>query len=123
MAFIIINTTNEKVEKLLWGWERAHSKKDRKSAQTYFIRKLGPGTYLMKANAAVLALLYDLKVKYDGNVYIFVAEPLEVEPEFPREVIEVVRICRENGRNLLEKDLRPLEEIGIKCSVNWSRGS
>jgi hypothetical protein len=85
---------------LLSRWRNAN-RQDRKSAQKYFIRKLGPGTYLMRANAAVLALLYDLRARYDGNVYVFVVEPLEVEPEFPKEVIEVVKTCRENGRNPL----------------------
>lgn len=118
MAFVIINTTNSNVEKRLQKWING---KDREAAQKYFIRKLGPGTYLMKANGAALALLYDLKMKYGGSIYIFIAESLEVEPEFPRKIVEVVKACRKNGRNLLEKDLKPLEAIEIKCSVSWNR--
>jgi len=120
MAFIIINTTNPNVERVLRNWKNGSR---RSMAQKYFIRKLGPGTYLMKANAAVLALLYFLKTKYNGNVYIFVAESLEVESEFPKEVVKVVKTCREGERNLLEEDLKPLEEISIKCYVSWNRGS
>lgn len=119
MAFIIINTTNPNVEKTLRRWKNGSR---RSAVQKYFIRKLGPGTYLMKANAAVLALLYYLKVKYDG-VYIFVAESLEVESEFPKEVVEVVKIWKENEENLLEEDLKSLEEMLIKCYVSWNQSS
>jgi len=120
MAFIIINTTDPKAEARLKHWKNAGNS-DRKSAQKYFIRKLGPGTYLMKANGAALALLYDLKMKYGESTYIFIAESLEVEPEYPSKIVEVVKACRKNGRNILEKDLKPLEEIEIKCSVSWNR--
>ena len=121
MTFIIVNTTNSKVENLLYKWFRASSDTHRQSAKKYFIRKFGSNSYLMKANAATLALLYDLKIRYGNSVYIFVADTLEVEPEFPKEVIKVVKECRKKQRNLQEKDLRMLEEIQINCSVNWNQ--
>jgi len=121
LVFVIINTTNAEAERILRGW--AHpQKKDRKSAQKYFIRQFGPGTYLMEANAAVLALLYDMKRRHDGDVYIYVAKPLVVKAEFPREVTEVVETCQKLKRDMLESDLKPLEKIEIDCSVNWKPG-
>lgn len=122
MSFIIVNTTNQKLDDLLRRWNNGSSGQ-RQSAMKYFIRKLGPGTYLMKANAAVLALLYHLKVKYGNGIYIFLANSLEVEAEFPKEVIEVVKECQIRKRNLLEKDLEKLEEIQINCSVSWNQNS
>lgn len=98
-------------------------KYDRTTAERHFIRQLGPGTYLMEPNAGALALLYDLKRKYDSDVYLYVVKPLSVRSEFPKEVVEVVEECRKTGRNLLEKDLKPLEKIQILCSVNWRRSS
>jgi hypothetical protein len=118
MTFIIVNTTNSIVEHLLRNWQNGI---DRRYARQYFIRKLGSGTYLMKGNAAVLALLYDLKTKYNENVYIFIAESLSVEPEFPEEVVRVVKLCQERKLHLLEKDLKPLEETKIDCSVSWNQ--
>jgi len=118
MAFMIVNTTSDNAEKLLRKWMNGSR---RETARKYFIRKLGPGTYLMKANGAALALLYDLKMKYNDSVYIFIAESLEVEPEYPSKIVEVVKACRKNGRNILEKDLKLLEGIEIKCSVSWNR--
>ena len=122
MTFMIVNTTNASAEKVLRRWFKP-TKSDRKTARKYFIRQLGPGTYLMEANAGVLALLYDLKLKYDGDVYIYATKPLSVRSEFPREVVEVVEECRKTGRNLLEEDLKPLEKIKTLCSVNWKRSS
>ena len=110
------------MEKLLRLWVKP-GKNDRKTAQKYFIRQLGPGTYLMEANAAVLALLYDMKRRHDGDVYIYVAKPLVVISEFPKEIIEVVEKCQKAKRDLLESDLKPLEKIGINCSVSWKRSS
>lgn len=106
------------VERKLRKWQNGT---DRKYAEKYFVRKLGPGTYLMKGNGSVLALLYDLKARYNGTIYIFVAESLSVEPEFPKEIIDVVKLCRKKKLNLLEKDLKPLEEIRIDCSVSWNQ--
>jgi len=120
MVFIIVNSTNPTVGRLLNAWFKP-KRRDRTTAQKYFIRQLGTGTYLMEANAAVLALLYDLKQKHEGDVYIYVAKPLIVRPEFPQEVVEVVEKCRKNGRNLQEKDLKPLERIEIDCSVSWKQ--
>jgi len=122
LVFIVINTTNTNVQRVLRSWVKPGNK-DRKNAQKYFIRQFGPGTYLMEANAAVLALLYDVKRRHDGDVYIYVAKPLVVRPEFPEEVIEVVETCQKEKRDLLENDLKPLEKIEINCSVSWKRGS
>ena len=122
MAFIIVNSTNSTVERLLRAWS-SPSHGDRTSAKKYFIRKLGPGTYLMEANAGTLALLYDLKLRYEEDVYIYVAKPISVRPEFPEEVVEVVEECQRRRRNLLEEDLKPLEKTQILCSVNWRRSS
>jgi len=122
MVFVIVNSANTEVEKLLREWANPRSNA-RKSAQKYFIRQLGPGSYLMEANAAVLALLYDMKLRHDGDVYIYIAKPLVVRPEFPKEVIEVVDQCQKLKRDILEKDLKPLEKIEINCSVRWKRGS
>jgi hypothetical protein len=119
---VIVNSTNSTVEKLLRLWAKP-GKNDRKSAEKYFIRQLGPGTYLMDANAAVLALLYDMKLRHDGDVYIYVAKPLVVIPEFPKEVIEVVETCQKAKRDLLKSDLTPLEKIGINSSVSWKQNS
>lgn len=120
MVFIIVNTEKENVKRLLRTWYKPQSG-FRKSAQKYFIRQLGPGTYIMEANAAVLALLYDLRRRHNGDVYIYVAKPLVVKREFPSEVIEVVEKCQKENRDLLEKDLKPLETIKIECSVSWKR--
>ena len=122
MTFVVINTTNATVIKLLREWYKPR-KARRKSARKYFIRQFGPGTYLMEANAGTLALLYNLKLIYKGDVYIYVVKPLTVQSEFPEEVVKVVEKCRKTGRNLLEKDLKPLEKIQILCSVNWKRSS
>ena len=122
MTFVIVNTTDSSAEKILRRWFKP-TKSDRISAKRYFIRQLGPGTYLMEPNAAGLALLYDLKLRYKGDVYIYVVKPLSVQPEFPEEVVKVIEECRKTGRNLLEKDLKPLEKIQILCSVNWRRSS
>jgi hypothetical protein len=122
MTFIIVNTTNRSVARLLNAWIKP-SRGHRKTAQKYFVRKFGLGTYLMEANGAVLALLYDMKLRHSGDVYIYVAKPLVVEPEFPKEVIEVVEKCQKKKIDLLEKDLKLLEKIGINCSVNWKRNS
>jgi len=122
MVFVIVNSTNATVEKLLRRWAKP-GRDDRKTAQKYFIRQFGPGTYLMEANAAVLALLYDMKRRHDSDVYIYLAKPLVVRPEFPKEVIEVVDTCQKLKRDILENDLKPLEKIEINCSVNWKRGS
>jgi len=122
MAFIIVNATSKKAEELLRKWSKP-LQKIRTSAKKYFIRKMGPGTYLMEANAAVLALLYDLKRRHDGNIYVYAAKPLAVKPEFPKEVVEVVELCQKEERNLLERDLKPLEKIEIDCSVSWKRSS
>lgn len=108
------------MQKLLRRWSNP-GKDDRKTAQKYFIRQFGPGTYLMEANGAVLALLYDMKRRHDGDVYIYAAKPLVVVSEFSRRAIEVVEKCQKAKRDLLEKDLEPLEKIGINCSVNWKR--
>jgi hypothetical protein len=121
LVFIIFNTTNTNAQRILNAWAKP-GKKDRKNAQRYFIRQFGPGTYLMEANGAVLALLYDLKRRHDGDVYIYAAKPLVVISEFPKEVIEVVEKCQKLKRDILEKDLEPLEKIEINCSVNWKRG-
>lgn len=126
MAFVIVNTTNPTVEKLLTAWVNPRGSRrarDRITAKKYFIRQLGPGTYLMEPNAGGLALLYDLKLRYKGDVYIYVVKPLSVRSEFPEEIVKVVEECRKTGRNLLEKDLKPLEKIQILCSVNWKRSS
>jgi len=122
MAFIIVNTTNVAVQKLLREWVRPR-KYTRKSARKYFIRQFGPGTYLMEGNSAVLALLYDMKRRHDGDVYIYAAKPLVVKPDFPEEVIEVVETCQKLRKDLLESDLKPLEKIKINCSANWKRNS
>ena len=122
MTFIVVNTTNVTAIKLLGEWYKPR-KERRKSAQKYFIRQFGPGTYLMEANAGTLALLYNLKLRYEGDVYIYIAKPLSVRPQFPEEVVEVVEECQKTGRNLLEKDLKPLEKIRMLCSVNWKRSS
>jgi hypothetical protein len=122
MTFIIINTTNKTAIKLLREWYKPRENR-RKSAQKYFIRQFGPGTYLLEGNGAVLALLYDLKSKRNGDVYIYVAKPLVVRPEFPEEVVEVVESCQKEGRDLLKSDLKPLEKIEIDCSVSWKRNS
>jgi hypothetical protein len=118
----VINTTNKSIEKLLRRWLKPR-KKDRKNAQKYFIRQLGAGTYLMEANGAVLALLYDIKQRHEGNVYIYVAKPLIVRPDFPEEIVRVVELCQKEKRDLLESDLKPLEKIEIDCSVNWKQSS
>lgn len=122
LVFIIINTTSSTVQRILNAWANPR-KRDRKSAQKYFIRQFGSGTYLVEANAAVLALLYDVKVRHDGDVYIYVAKPLVVISEFPKEVIEVVETCQKAKRDILESDLKPLEKIEINSLVSWKRNS
>jgi hypothetical protein len=122
LVFVIVNATSENVQRMLRAWIQP-GRKDRKNAQKYFVRQFGPGTYLMEANAAVLALLYDMKRRHNGDVYIYLAKPLVVRPEFPKEVIEVVETCQRLKRDMLESDLKPLEKIEINCSVNWKRGS
>jgi hypothetical protein len=119
VAFIIVNTTNPDVEKSLRKWRAG--KRRETTMKEYIIRQLGPGTFLMRANEAVLALLLDLRKRHNGNVYVFVADALEVDAEFPNEVVEVVEKCRMRGGNLLEKDLKKLAEIRISCSVSWSQ--
>lgn len=119
MAFICVNTTNKNIERELG----LLAKGDRRSyIQKHFIRKLGPGTYLLDGNAAALALVYDIKKRYDGSVYIYIAESL-TDSEIPKKVREVVEKCKGGEKRLLRKELEELEKIKMRCSMSLKGSS
>lgn len=127
MAFVIVNSTNAKVEKKLQSWFQQDLPDKVSEFNNYiskfFVRKLGPGTYLMRGNGAVLALLYNLKAKHNGNIYIFISESLDVENEFPQNVVEVVKECQKKKRSLKLSDLKKLETLRLDYSGKWNRES
>jgi len=84
MSFVMINTTNNSIISNLNRWVRGDRREYAKN-NNWFIRKLGPNTYLMEANGATLALLLELRKKYNGTVYIYAVQPLH-ENEFPKQI-------------------------------------
>ena len=121
MAFVIVNITNETALKNLQNWLTGE-RRTYVSEKKWLIRALGRETYLLEANGAVLALLLELRKKYNGDVYIYAVEPLH-EDEFPKEVKEVVEKCLEEKRYLLKKDLEKLSKIKLECSVSLKESS
>lgn len=118
MAFLLVNTTDEKTEEKLNAW---YMGRKRSNIRKYFIRKLGTGTYLLDGNAIMLALLHDLRKRHKGNVYIYAVESLP-DSEVPKKVKEVVERCQ-GERFLPKEELKGLEKIKIRCSVNLKESS
>ena len=116
MTFIMINTTNHSAKKLMDEWVRG-SQRTYFKKNDWFIRKFGPGTYLLDANGATLALLLDLRKRYNGNVYIYAVQPLH-ENEFPKEVRKEVKKCLDKKIYLTQEKLEELSKIHLDYSVN-----
>ena len=91
MSFLLVNTTNEKAVDQLRKWVRGHKRSYVKDKE-WMIRKFGSGTYLLDANGATLALLLDLRKRYNGDVDIYAVQPLH-ENEFPKKVRKEVIKC------------------------------
>jgi len=85
--------------------------------KNWFIRKLGPGVYLMEANKGALALVYDLKKRYPFNVEIYIVENYN-EKQTSEDVKEEVEKCRKIGANLKKEKLLELGKTKIRCTIN-----
>lgn len=57
MSFVMINTTNNSIIRNLNKWVRGDRREYAKN-NNWFIRKLGPNTYLMEANGAKMDVFY-----------------------------------------------------------------
>lgn len=116
MVLVMINTINESVIDRLRRWFRKTERpyiKDEK----WFIKKLGPGTYLFDANGAILALLLDFKRKYKEDVSIYTVHLL-LEENFPKEITNEVNKCQKNKIYLTKKKLEDLSKIRLDYFTN-----
>jgi hypothetical protein len=116
MAFILLNTTNEQALKTIRRWISGHRRTQLKD-NDWLIRKLGAGTYLFDANGAILALLLDLRKRYNGDVYIYAVQPLH-ENEFPKNVRKEVNECLNKKVYLTQEKLEELSKTKLDYSAN-----
>ena len=106
--FLMITVTNYNLHRCLRSWWNGDKRPYVKDK--WILRRLGPRTYLFKLNGATLALLWELKAKYNGDVQISVVE-LIYEPNIPEEVKEEVKKCQNNKTFLSKETLEKLSEI------------
>ena len=105
--YLMITVTNYNLHRCLSSW---WSETKRPYVKQWMLRKLGPRTYLFELNGATLALLWELKAKYNGDVQISVVE-LIYEPNIPEEVKKEVKKCQNNKTFLSKETLEKLSEI------------
>ena len=111
--YLMITTTNHNIHRALSSWWTATY---RPYVKEWMVRKLGPRTYLFKLNGATLALLWELKQKYNGDVQLSVVE-LIYEPNIPNEVKKEVKECQNNKTFLSKETLEKLSEIQPNYSI------
>ena len=112
--YLMITTTNENIHRSLREWWRGAKRPYVKDK--WMVRKLGSRTYLFELNGATLALLWELKQKYNGDVQLSVVE-LIYEPNIPNEVKKEVKKCQNNKTFLSKETLEKLSEIQPKYST------
>lgn len=120
MAFLMISTTNQSILRALHAWSHPEQKDVRRpyvKEEGWIIRKLGPGTYLFELNGASLAILWELKVKYNGQVTLSLVENL-YENDLPKEIVKEVNECQTNKNYLTKDRLEQLSKIRPRYSLN-----
>jgi len=113
--FIMITTTNHNIYESLRQWWTKTSRPYVK--EKWMLRKLGPKTYLFELNGATLALLRDLKERYNGDVMISLVEILHGDYHYPEEILKEVKKCRNNKTFLSKETLEKLSKIKPRYSL------
>ena len=111
--YVMITATNYNISQALRSWWR---KEKRPYVKDWMMRKFGPRTYMFELNGATLALLWELKLKYKGDVQLSVVE-LIYEPNIPEEVKKEVKKCQNNKTFLSKETLEKLSEIQPNYSI------
>lgn len=114
MTFAMIKTTNQNIcDCLNHWWNQNHQ---RPYVKDWMIRKMGTGTYLFDCNEAVLTLLLDLKARYNGDVIIYLVEPIHGN-DFPVEVRKEVETCKNNNVYPIKERLMEMSKTRPRYSL------
>ena len=112
MTFILINSLDNKILKIIWNWKKGYA---RENLQEYYIEQLDTRTYMMEANGELLSLLWSLKKRHNNNLDIFIIEPL-YERDLPKKVLEVIECLIKKPKSRME--LKEVKNLKIECSLS-----
>ena len=87
----MIKTTNQNICDCLTHWWNKNNQ--RPYVKDWMMSKIASGTYFFELNNATLTLLADLKEKFNGDVIIYLVEPIHGN-DFPEEVRKEVEACK-----------------------------
>jgi hypothetical protein len=83
---------------------------------------MGPGTFLFDCNNATLTLLLDLKEKFNGDVTIYLVEPIHGK-DFPEDVRKEVEICKNKKSYPKKERLMELSKTRPRYSLDLKEKS
>ncbi len=133
MTFLIVNSRNKRASETLQRWYTGRSRQELKS---YFIRRLDPNTFLVRAHWEIMVMVWALNIRSKGGVRIFATDPIE-EWRLPKELIRAAEYAsRGLAAKREKKGLTPTREerewrkltaalstLTVDCSVSLSVSS